>query len=92
MKRHFQILLLILVMLLLFALAYSAAEGAHHDCAEEDCRICAMLFLISSLWVAGLFLLILAVSVLQKRRLSTSPERKVWFSVTPVSLKNKISD
>lgn len=92
MKKYFRVLLVLLALLLLFSLAYSTAESAHHDCEGEDCPICAMLFLLSSLLGAGVLLFSVAINYLKKSKASVRPARKAFFAVTPVSLKTKLSD
>ena len=93
MKKSFRVvLLLLLVFLLLFSFAYESAESAHHDCSGEDCPICAILFVLSSISFAGLILFVAYEIFSKGERSAPTIARETFFAVTPVSLKTKISD
>ena len=91
MKKAYRLILCILVLLLLFSVAYESAEVCH-DCAGENCPICAILCVLSSFVLAGAILFVAYSDCRKGERKAFAALRKTFFAVTPVSLKNKLSD
>ena len=92
MKKSFRFLLLITILLLVFSFAYSSAESAHHDCSGEDCPICAILFIVTSLFLLPILLVSAANAFFKERKVSEKVSKRVFSLSTPVSLKTKLSD
>ncbi len=92
MKKSFRFLLLLIILLLVFSFAYSSAESAHHDCSGEDCPICAILFIVTSLFLLPIFLVSATKTLFKERKASAKASKRVFPTLTPVSLKTKLSD
>lgn len=85
MKKHFRLVVFLLVLSLLFSLGYAALESGH-DCHGEDCPICKIIALLPTVWGAAClaFVLLQAGFVLKKTVFVSRREKLV--SVTPTDL------
>ena len=93
MKVSSRILILLLILCVAFAFAYTAIESVH-DCHGEDCPICRIIALLSSLFGGVAVLCSLFVAFYKSERLFEKAPLSTAFvtPVTPVALKVKLSN
>ena len=90
MKKHFRLLIVLLILCVLFSFGYMAMESVHDCHGEEDCPVCKIIAVLPSLWGAVCLLFLFAECFRFEKKEVFAKREEAAAVVTPIALRVKL--